>query len=366
MKKDDAAKKDDLMRCFPLRGLYTFRLLILLAAVAALMASVPAHAYDVDSGHVPLTNFSLKLYNACYPSNPPYQETGARERLIQGNRGMDKGRGSMLRHVNLSEAERAELRGDSVFSLMQRIWNWHFYNPGRTEFSRVGLVEQSHGRLWKRLEKGLSANRESNKLLFLGGLLHLVEDVSVPAHSIPVYHGPVSVAELGPNHLAPLVTYMRKAGRVRNGQIRDPVDWIGPDEKRLAETLLPTEEFCSAAGNGAETPEDIRDHLARTVYALLQTPISGCDGVSWSDLWLMPVGREYFGRYNIGEGRPLFGETGTVRSRNGRVCEMKKQDDRYDDFVLKLHQEAIKADMKLLRWGERQMVSEPLTIQALE
>jgi hypothetical protein len=69
MKKDHAAKKDALMRCFPLRCICKFRLLILLAAVAALMASVPVHAYDVDSGHVPLTNFSLKLYNACYPSN---------------------------------------------------------------------------------------------------------------------------------------------------------------------------------------------------------------------------------------------------------------------------------------------------------
>lgn len=334
------------------------RLLKMLSTAAALMIPVSASAYDVDTGHVPLTSFSLELYNKCLPASTAFRESDAQLRLIQGNRGMDTGKADMLRHLDLSARERAQLNGISVFNLTRRIGNWHFYNPDRTDLSRVGLVEQSHKRLWQDLREGLASNGGKNALLFLGGLIHLVEDVSVPAHAIPVYHGPTEIAGLGPEHFRQLVTYMRKAGKAPRGVIKDPIDWISPDSTWLAENRAPTAELCSAVGSGAETPEAIRDGLAHAVYALLQVQIPGCEGVKWGDLWILPAGKEYFGRYAIGNAQPMFGDQGVVRSQNGSICEMRDHDERYADFVRELHRVAIKADMKLLRWGEGRIVSD--------
>jgi len=328
------------------------RLLKMLGTAAALMMPVSASAYDVDAGHVPLASFSLELYNKCLPASTAFRESDAQLRLVQGNRGMDTGKADMLRHLDLSARERAQLNGASVFNLTRRIGNWHFYNPDRTDLSRVGLVEQSHKRLWQDLKDGISSNAGQNALLFLGGLIHLVEDVSVPAHAIPVYHGPTEIAGLGPEHFRPLVTYMSKAGKTHQGGIKDPIDWISPDSKWLAENLAPTAELCSAVGSGAETPEAIRDDLARAIYALLQMQIPGCDGVKWGDLWVLPAGKEYFGCYNIGNAQPMFGDQGVVHAQNGNTCEMRDHDERYADFVRELHREAIKADLKMLRWGE--------------
>jgi hypothetical protein len=329
---------------------------LLLISAGALMLPVPVVAYDVDTGHVPLTSFSLELYNKCFPASTAFREADAQQRLIQGNRGMDTGKMDMLRHLNLSGQERAQLNGVSVFNLTRRIGNWHFYNPDRAEISRVGLVEQSHQRLWRDLKDGMSLSAGRNALLFLGGLIHLVEDVSVPAHAIPVYHGPTQIAGLGPRHLRPLVAYMSEAGKTHNGMIKDPIDRISPDKKWLAENLAPAAEFCAAVGSGTETPEAIRDELARAIHALLKTQIPDCAGVSWGDLWVLPAGREYFGRYNIGNAQPMFGDQGVVRSQNGSFCELRDYDERYTGFVRELHRVAVKADMNMLRWGEGRIV----------
>jgi hypothetical protein len=350
-------KPDDLSLTLYLPFVGTLRLLEMLIAAAAFMMPVPAYAYDVDTGHVSLTSFSLELYNKCFPASTAFRDPDAQKRLIQGNRGMDTGKGDMLRHLNLSARERAQLNGTSVFNLTKRIGNWHFYNPDRTDLSRVGLVEQSQKRLWQDLKDGISSNGEKNALLFLGGLMHLVEDVSVPAHAIPVYHGPTEIAALGPEHFKPLVTYMRKAGNAPRGMIKDPIDWISPDSKWLAENLTPAAELCSAVGSGAETPDVIRDGLAHAIYALLQVQIPGCNGVKWGDFWILPAGQEYFGLYAIGNAQPMFGDQGVVRSQNGSICEMRDHDKRYDDVVRELHRAAIKADMKMLRWGEGRIVS---------
>jgi len=322
------------------------------AIISILLLSSYAHAYDVDIAHVPLTTLSISLYNTCFPTSTLYREQEARKRLVQGNRGMDTGTADMLRQLNLSPKEQAQLKGISVFNLKKRIWNWHFYNPDRTSYSRVGLVEQSHVRLWQELKSGLSLNSGKNALLLLGGLIHLTEDVSVPAHTIPVYHGPTTVEWVGPLHFRQLVTYIRKAGRTHGGMIKDPIDYMSPDMKALAEGLTPTEGFCSAVNSSTETPEEIRDALARTVYALLQTMIPGCDGVNWWAFWIPPFDKEYFGRYAISDKQPMFGESGVIRSSTGRTCELREKDDRYAFFVLELHRAAIKADLKLLKWGE--------------
>ena len=329
---------------------------LLLTLLTTLLLSPPtAQAYDVDVAHASLTTLSIELYNACFPASTLYRTADAQKRLIQGNRGMDTGKADMLGKLNLNEQEIEGLTGASAFKLTKRIGNWHFYNPDRTAYSRVGLVEQSYARLWQDLMSGLASNSGKNALLFLGGLVHLVEDTSVPAHTIPVYHGPTEVAALGPVHFRPLVAYLQKAGRTKNGVIRDPIDYRAPDIKTLEGSLKQTEGLCSIVDTSAETPEEIRDTLARTVKTLIQTEIPGCAKVKWSDLWTAPAEREYFGRYNIQDGRPMFGERGTIRSGDGSTCEMQENDDRYAAFVRDLHQAAIVADLKLLRWGERRL-----------
>ncbi|HLD66018.1 MAG TPA: hypothetical protein VJA19_08235, partial [Pseudomonas sp.] len=211
----------------------------------------------------------------------------------------------------------------------------------------------SHQNLWLGLQKGFEANAAAHdKLLFVGGLGHLLEDLSVPAHVVPVYHGPTVVEYLGPERLEPLVAYMQPQGL----SISDRIDAYPPDIPRLQSAF--TAGPCTV--DAGHSLESLRLATARATLALLAREVPDCPGVRWQAFWLEPEAGEYFGRYNVkvagGTGQsPLFGDPGTLQGAQGQGCAFAPiaEDERYRDFVFALHQTAIAADLQLLAWAQR-------------
>ena len=317
-----------------------------------LVLPVPdAGAYLPDSSHNPLLDTAIKVYLQCFPSHTLYKGEKSKRKIIKGNVAMDKGL------LSFSFFEWLSLRNAGVFSITKRPLNWHFFNPYRKHLSLVAMVEQSHVNLWEGLKKGFKSNSKvHNKLIFIGGLIHLIEDLTVPAHVIPVYHGPTVVKIMGPIRLEPLVSYMQDLGDEYTIQIFDKIDFIPLDINRLETELLNNDAVCTEAGRDSETLEQIR--LLTSLFTLntLANEIPGCPDVTWQDFWIKPKNNEYFGRYNVKQNNPLFGENGLLHSENGATCRFSVNDVRYSDFVYILHLKAIEADLKVLTWGYKNIV----------
>jgi hypothetical protein len=337
----------------------------------AVISTHNVYAYVPETGHAPLTQLAVQGYSQCF-NNPTFTAPSALNRLLQGNIAMDHGTGSF---TDEDEAIPGAVR---LFHLLTRITNWHFYHPQEPSpqeqhLSKQKNVEMSHKRLWKLAVEGFdTAVKPHNKWLFLGALLHLTEDLSVPAHVVPVYHGPTTLVDkLGAFES---ITRYPQNSNITSGfwlteKIADRIDQMPVDKIRLSVAIkqqLPT--FCQALKTN---PQSIKQDLAKQTLALINQPIPNCGGVKWSRFWdgvpeqsspPLPSQR-YFKLYNSEKGFPLFGLAGTVSDKGGKVgCTLEDNDERYEDFVFQLHLAAVKADVALLFWaGEDRSKAKELT-----
>jgi len=315
------------------------------------MLTSNTYAYKPDAVHEPLLNTALTIYNECFPGDTMYSiDEDAKDRVIAGDRAMDEG-------LNFNIFDMFSLRGEKIFSKTKRPFNWHFYNPNKQKQSHVGLVEQSHINLFEGLKAGLKSNDKNyNKLLFIGGLIHLIEDLSVPAHVVPVYHGPTIIKLIGKNRLKPLVTYMQEYKDEYKLMIDDKIDSMPVDTKSILDKLLHDNLLCNDIDTNTETLEEIRLNTANKTLSILKKEIPSCPNVTWQEFWIQPKSDEYFGRYNIKNNNPLFGEAGLMRAQNGSTCQFEENDSRYKDFVYSLHLNAVDADLKLLNWSTKNIL----------
>lgn len=320
-------------------------------------------AYHPETGHAPLLRLAINQYLQCQPTSRLLGDTAAPARVLQGNIAMDQGLGFSLRDGWV-------VQHDDVLRLSKRLLHWHFYHPDRQALAKVGWIDQSMLGLWQQLNFGWSANAAlHDKLLFVGGLAHLLEDLTVPAHVVPVYHGPTAVYLQGPRRLRTLVDYYLDARPETGMMIEDAIDSWPVDEARLQRDLAADPAMCqrirpqalalkpAAAereyAQGKADLDRLRDTTARQTLALLEQVIPNCPGVRWQDFWQVPAAGQYFGRYALQQ--PLFGEAGVVRGASGASCQMQAADARYHTFVAQLHLQAVQADMVLLGWFEHQL-----------
>ncbi|WP_126454415.1 hypothetical protein [Sulfuriflexus mobilis] len=316
--------------------------------IAVVLASTFTFAYSPRLAHKPLTLLALSVYNKCNSNEVTYKDFERREHVVLGNIAMDEGKRALPGLHKYSFA-------NGSLAMIKRTVNWHFYNPFRERLSIQGWVDKSQTRLWKRAKEEFNKYEKNDKREFsLGGILHLVEDASVPAHVVPVYHGPVLPDFYG--KFEHLVDYMKD--HVENGLIKDKIDLIEPDTIALS-VLIQADigSFCKLTQTEL-TADAIRRSLAYKTLTMVESEIPGCDGFSWYDFWIAPEGQRYFGKYNIENGNPLFGNAGTLtKNKAGSIlyCKFEKDDLRYKGFVTKLHTEAIKADLQILGWASKRL-----------
>lgn len=344
--------------------------------VVLLMQVISSHswAYHPATGHTPLLQLAIAQYQLCEPSSIVLSHKAASGRLLQGNVAMDQGLGFSFSREGLRDWWLLE--HDDALRLPKRLLHWHFYNPERQALAQVGWIDQSMLGLWQQLQAGWTANNAPHdKLVFVGGLAHLVEDLTVPAHVVPVYHGPTAVYLEGPRRLRALVDYYVAARPDTGAMIDDAIDSWPVDTAQLRRDLAADKNLCtqhhaSVRALRSKQPtshrenrhpswhglDTLRDITARQTLALLKQAIPGCPGVYWQDFWQAPTSGQYFGRYTMN--LPLFGEAGDVQGADGARCQLHAADPRYQAFVSQLHRQAVLADMMLLGWFEQQQSAE--------
>lgn len=317
-----------------------------------------AQAYDPQIGHKPLSKAALKAYPTCFPDDSTFRQQKIQDYIVNGDLAMDEGL------LSLPPEYWEEEEAIRLFSSSVRVLNWHFYNPNLTDphITKRLLVNQSYRYLWRQANYGFRVmDYAEDQALFLGAIMHLVEDVSVPAHVVPVYHGPTLARYLG--HFRPLIDYLEiAAGRINaNGLITDAIDYLPPKSESLTNWA---KEHCAGTDSKNDDPSRIRDWLAKQTLKALQQDIDGCPGVPWAAFWNIEIPQSdsrYFKRYNLEA--PRFGRAGTVKNEKDRehviTCEMGKYDGdkRYDQFLTARHQQAIQADLRLLHWASQHMAT---------
>ena len=315
-----------------------------------------------ETGHLPLTQLAFDDYQRCFPEQ--YISPLFIDRMLRANRSMDEGT------QYLSKAEKKIKGAKKYFSVLNRIDDWHFYNPHKVsdELTVQGLVHKSMDRLWARgLSLFHSTKKSEDKALFLGALMHLLEDTSVPAHVMPVYHGPVAVKYMG--HFEKYVDYMVAAGLVEGRglkmMIKDAID----AQVIVPATLQKTSLNCNQIKAGAlKTPDVLRYDMALYTLAKIKEVIPHCrdkdKNIQWQVFWNKPLkdqdGKlmksDYFSAYNTQAGFPLFGKKGIIMDDEGNhYCAMNDNDERYLAFMEALQQEIRLQNIHLLRWAFSQI-----------
>jgi len=314
--------------------------------IVCFKVSLISYAYSPEIAHQPLITLSMSLYNKCHPNDKTYRDHKFREYITIGDIAMDKGKKKLPGWHKVSFA-------NGSLSLLKRPLNWHFYNPDRQHLSKQGWIDKSQKRLWERANSEFLKYKNKDKRSFsLGGIIHLIEDAGVPGHVIPVYHGPVAAKLTG--KFSHLVNYMKD--HVDKGVIKDTIDSIEPDVLTLSHEIMSDLAAMCVFANINESPDQIRDKLARKTLSLITQTVPDCKNGKfyWQDFWVMPKGNAYFGKYNIGNG-PLFGQKGVLKKTfsdgETKSCIFRDRDPRYAALVRQLHIETIKADLKILRWA---------------
>lgn len=318
--------------------------------IIILFLSQSVYGYEPQTVHKPLALSALKIYSKCFPDKKLFVSEESRLRVLEGDVAMDEGLGWSI-------GDRVSLKDESVFFVAKRTVNWHFFNPSRADYARIGFIDQSHQRLWDGLHKGFISNEKPyNKLLFVGGLFHFVEDFTVPAHVVPVYHGPNLVKFIGPKRFAPLVNYMSKEQQGGSFVLSDKIDVFKPDIERLESELQDDMSLCSRVAESVQTLDEIREETVNLTLAKLGEDIPRCAGLTWQGFWVKPKGEDYFGRYQLENNSPLFSEAGVLKiTEHGEACEFEADDKRYMEFVFELHKQAIKSDLKVLSWADKEI-----------
>ncbi len=298
------------------------------AAIAALCfitaGGVSAYSTMPSGGHVVLTNTAVDLFNLCIE-----QGFGGRAYRLESEDRLT------IVKANLDEDRTRPLR---------RVLNWHFYHPERESRQRFFLfINRSFLSLFERIESRMDQKETSRReaLKNIGRAIHFFEDLTVPAHSVPVFHGagvrdpfevsPLSGTPASTELMARIAPHLKLVCS-RLSTLRP----YGPSENGLPGAAL--EE-------GSLSLRRILDSTRSFTLARLDVRICDQPGeaqVTWHYFWIPPKAHDFFGAYRSGA---AFGEVKAIEE-NGSRCEITEA--KYREFATELHLEAVFADVRAL------------------
>jgi hypothetical protein len=144
-------------------------------ALIAILFSIQAFGYSIEF-HGKLSALSFKVLKSC---------------------GLNSSLDSNLVIESSIDEDTDPYKAWGVFS---RIWNWHFYGEGfwQQKSSSKYSLNKTFSRRWKDLltlrdqafliQDPIQQKKEISNIA--GALAHYIQDVTNPAHIVPIYHGP--------------------------------------------------------------------------------------------------------------------------------------------------------------------------------
>lgn len=280
--------------------------------VLALIAGLPCAGYAYPGPvHQELTFLAAKQLNRCLegsgvPSLGPLE----------------------VRYVvkrDVSEAER---------SVFRRMLQWRYYDRRQKERGFLGLVET---RLHEHYNKTARALRRADSLrdryTNLGVLVHYLQEVTVPAHVIPIFNP--------------------RLWRLFEGDTMDKY----PLDKTAVEARLGG--LCEALF--ADRAKDFKQLLVETAEhtrAAARGPIPGLPA-DWTAFWRDDADPSDFGEYGPAGNR--FGRATGFRCGESRRerCHLVDDDPIYRDFATARHVDAVLATMRAMLMAQKLFAEEP-------
>ena len=197
----------------------------------------------------------------------------------------------------------------------------------------------------------------------------------MPSHVAPVYHGPAVIKYLDDfEHLVSNDSDKEKSAFTEITKIiKDDIDYYSVNPQHIEKQLADEKSLCElfTTSLNPQTPEQIKDQLARNTLSAINQNIPRCEGFTWSLFWPSKEwpkkewpettfndsktnSAKYFHQY----GPPFFSKV-SLGGEDKQNCELEENDPRYMDFVTERHVEAVKANMALLHWFFRSGFTPP-------
>jgi hypothetical protein len=311
------------------------RQLAIRAALALLCLALPrsGSAYDPRPGHERLAQTAIEGFNLCVAADTLREYSLASYAL--------RDYAALIIEADVAEDEQ---------NLVRRALNWHFHG---VESSReIGLVDESLNRVFAEIEAEIAVEsiQAVDAYELVGRAMHFLEDMTVPSHVVPVYHGPGF-----PRSIVDTVDIHRVQGMAPGRLL-----WA-----ELAKVLPEScEQLASALGDSRKSEAELislRVILDQTAEATrrgrLASPIckSADPELVWRRFWVQPKAGSFFGSY--ADDTPEFGHPGAVVSASGASCTLTHVE--YDRFVLEGHRQAVLADIRALFWVSRTVYGSP-------
>jgi hypothetical protein len=317
--------------------------LVAIFAITVLCGKGQAMAFSAKSTHPYLTHIAYNIYNECAvellqdadEKNPPKENTGDLTEIIKANKNEDG-------------------------LTLTRAMNWHFYNPDLPENRKAFLHYRTFDRTFQGIVDDLKEESLTKKEGYeiLGRVLHFIEDVTVPAHVVPVYHSfilPIISGKLQSVIKDSIDSYevceycrdSEENGKCQeckasglslkkfldnlesnnkrklvstplSQELIKKVKRTYPHHQRADKTLcknlqyLLSEDSKTFYSNGRPNPDQLNKILsetARETLAMVNEPIcfdDGSPGPNWNYFWNKPDEKkkgdqEFFGKYFFGE-----------------------------------------------------------------
>ena len=266
-------------------------------ALAMLLAGCAAFAYE-GRGHQQLTFVAAMQFNRCVSKLDVPRLTALQVRYIA----------------------RAEWRPS------RKVARWPYYD-GRDE-NRKRLLWFVHTRLHEHFDAAVAklaaADDLSRKYANLGVIVNLIQDMTSPAHVVPVF-----------------------TPRWWRFNFADRFNTYDVDERSVEEALG---DYCMPFEGGEATFAEVLHRAAEDTRAAVQAPMPGMP-TTWEAIWTLGEPGE-FGRY--GAAGNNFGRATRFNCGASERCVLLKDDPLYAAFALERHLRAVRATMAAMLLAQQQ------------
>ncbi|MGD0277897.1 MAG: hypothetical protein ABSC11_01180 [Smithella sp.] len=212
---------------------------------------------------------------------------------------------------------------------LERITNWHFYNNGnkigRYYLLFYGANDKTFRKLSKKLDSLFASGEFSSKEIYkvAGRIAHHIQDMSVPAHVVPIYHWKDDKFE----------NYTPASGIREN-----------------------TSELCKMLNGPVIAPLDLLEQSAQNTLKAIAGPVvfdSGetMENETWMKFWGGSDNEDLAGFKTYGAYGNVFG---MVPACNSPVCRSYNKDT-YDRFFNERYMRAVIDTVRLLLFIDQRM-----------
>lgn len=198
--------------------------------------------------------------------------------------------------------------------MFRRGFRWSYYDSGDSDGKALfGLVETRFSEQFERAVGGFERSATDGDMLTrLGRIVHFLQEVTSPAHVVPVY-----------------------TSRWWRFNVGDRFDGFRVDEERVEELL---EGACSDPLRDLNFPGLLVETAERTLGAV-DSSIPGLP-ITWQAFWQLPQQSGEFGEYGPAGNR--FGQRAEFDCEEER-CVLLRKDPLYEEFAAAQHALAVRA-----------------------